>query len=99
MLLDLVKVVSHLVPAFVPMALAPGEGGADAPPELLLMLCEVVRDHLTPKAGALDESRSKLAEEALGLLEIVCWYTPSELSMRYVCSNVITQFWSLTMLL
>ncbi len=83
-LLDLIKVTALFVPAFIPLALAPrSEEGVDAPPELLLLLCDVVCNHLTPIAGGVDEGRTELATEALALLEVVCWYTPPDLAVRY----------------
>ncbi|EIW62526.1 uncharacterized protein TRAVEDRAFT_17188 [Trametes versicolor FP-101664 SS1] len=82
-LLDLVKVTALFVPAFIPLALAPnGEDGVDAPPELLLLLCDVVSTHLTPIAESVDQGRSELATEALALLEVVSWYTPPDLALR-----------------
>ncbi|KAI0360875.1 hypothetical protein OH77DRAFT_1418909 [Trametes cingulata] len=83
-LLELVKVVALFVPAFIPLALAPADilGSMDAPPDILLLVCETVSAHLKPTDGGLDESRSELATEVLGLLEIICWYTPPDLAMR-----------------
>ncbi|KAI0328403.1 hypothetical protein GY45DRAFT_1255085 [Cubamyces sp. BRFM 1775] len=83
-LLDLMKIIALFIPAFVTLALAPIDelGGSDAPPDILLLLCETVRDHLTPSNGTLDERRSALATEVLSLLETICWNTPPELASR-----------------
>ncbi|KAI8994049.1 hypothetical protein BD414DRAFT_576645 [Trametes punicea] len=82
-LLDLMKTIAVFIPSFVSLALAPNdEHGGDEPPEILLLLCETVRDHLASKDGSSSEGCSALASEVLGLLEAVCWYTPPDLAMR-----------------
>ncbi|KAI0633798.1 hypothetical protein C8Q77DRAFT_1057380 [Trametes polyzona] len=81
-LLDLMKVVALFIPAFVPLALAPSEERLDAPSEILVLLCEAVKSHLSPVGGEPDDGRNALASEVLGLLEVICWYTPSELAAR-----------------
>ncbi|KAH9851384.1 hypothetical protein C2E23DRAFT_830696 [Lenzites betulinus] len=73
-LLDLVRAAALFVPSFVSLALSP----IDDPPPLLLMLCETVREHLTPQGRDMSESQSQLAAEVLGLLEVIFWYTPPD---------------------
>ncbi|KAH9894824.1 hypothetical protein C8Q73DRAFT_790022 [Cubamyces lactineus] len=84
-LLDLMKTITLFIPAFVCLALAPTDepGGSEAPPDILLLLCEAVRSHLTPSNGTLDESRRALAIEVLAMLETICWYTPPDLAARF----------------
>ncbi|KAI0666623.1 hypothetical protein C8Q78DRAFT_1058470 [Trametes maxima] len=83
-LVDLMKILALFVPAFVPLAFSriDDPGGMDEPPVILLLLCEVIRDYLVPTDGGFDESHTALATEVMGLLEVVCWYTPPELAMR-----------------
>ncbi|KAI0373458.1 hypothetical protein BV20DRAFT_1012994 [Pilatotrama ljubarskyi] len=83
-LLDLMKVVALFVPAFVPLALAPADvpDSIHEPPEILLLVCETVSAHLQPGDEGLNEGHSALATAVLGLLEIICWYTPPDLAMR-----------------
>ncbi|KAI0824049.1 hypothetical protein BC628DRAFT_1323570 [Trametes gibbosa] len=77
-LLDLVKVAALFVPSFVPLALSP----IDSPPALLLMLCETVQRHLTPKGQDMSENHGRLASEVLSLLEVVFWYTPTDFATQ-----------------
>ncbi|KAI1791334.1 hypothetical protein LXA43DRAFT_973179 [Ganoderma leucocontextum] len=82
-LFDMMKIIALFVPAFVHLLLAPigAAGSADAPPEILAMICDTIRDLLTPDNG-LDEHRVALGSELLGLLEAICWNTPPESGMR-----------------
>ena len=83
-LLDIMKVIALFVPAFVPLLLAPtrAAGSEDTPPEILSVLCDTVRELLMPDENGLDETRLALAAEVLGLLEAICWNTPSEFGVR-----------------
>ncbi|KAI0768795.1 hypothetical protein BD413DRAFT_561541 [Trametes elegans] len=83
-LLDLMKVIALFVSRFVSLALTPADGGdgGDAPPEILLLLSDVVRAHFGVKERTTDCRRDDLASEALGLLETICWYMPPVLAPR-----------------
>ncbi|KAI9059125.1 hypothetical protein FKP32DRAFT_1596447 [Trametes sanguinea] len=83
-LLNLMNAIALFIPAFASLALAPTDENddGDAPPEILMLLCESIRYHLAPKDCNLDETRNALASEVLGLLETVCWYTPADLAIR-----------------
>ncbi|KAL7281033.1 hypothetical protein ACG7TL_004335 [Trametes sanguinea] len=83
-LLNLMNAVALFVPAFVSLALAPDDenDNGETPPEMLMLLCESVRNHLAPKDCDCDDSRTSLASEVLGLLETICWYTPPDLAIR-----------------
>ena len=83
----MMKILGLYIPTLIPLAVKPtgAPGSADAPPEMLLLLCDTVRNLLTPDDN--EEHRGEewdaLADETLGLLEAICWNTPPELSMRY----------------
>ncbi|KAH9917932.1 uncharacterized protein BXZ73DRAFT_53155 [Epithele typhae] len=83
-LVDLLKVISLGISSFVPLAIAPSgaPGSGDAPPDILLLLCDAVRFSLIPGEDGLSGSQGNLAKEVLSLLEAICWYIPPELAIR-----------------
>ena len=59
-------------------------GSRDAPPEILTLLSEAVRDLLEPSVEqGLNNEQCTLATEVLGLLEALAWNASPELANRY----------------
>ncbi|OBZ67192.1 Regulator of nonsense transcripts UPF2 [Grifola frondosa] len=85
-LLNLLRVLAASLPSFTSLSLSPldqRDSFQDMSPEILVMLCDVVRTHLTYPEKDASEEVTSVAKQAVGLLEALCWNIPEELVIHY----------------
>ncbi|KAI0930684.1 hypothetical protein AcV5_007334 [Taiwanofungus camphoratus] len=85
-LLDLLRVLTLLIPPFPPLLLSSPLGQNndffEPSPQIISVLCNIIRNHLTPSNEVMSNEMVALAKATLGLLEALTWNIPMELVPR-----------------
>lgn len=87
-LLSLLTSLSYSLPTFSSFLLTPNDQEGHTPAVILVMICSIIRDHLSPSSATIKDNAADsvhaLATSTISLVESLCWNISDDMESQYV---------------